>query len=504
MGGLEVGGVVKKTLIFASGVVAKVFIQKITSQYFSNNSYIIVCKDSSILPSELPSSIETFVVDYTSSFRISSIFLEEIQDIFLIIENADERFVLYDLVRSFAPKTKIVLFNNHEFTTHTYESYGDMVVTLREDLWKDNKLDNNLVVIDSEHLVANRLTQRLTNVPLIPRGFGLEQGELMEIPVPPGSSFAYRHIGSISQKKWRIVGVYRSAKFILATHTFMILPNDVLLGAGDAVVLSEVYRRAKSDMGQFPSPFGKDIFVYVDTTLSDKDSVLGCIEDTLFLHTHLKNNYLFIKVLNPSNLLLLQRVQELIDGYNLSKVRLEFVYRESKFVKYLEQDSKKRPGLIVVNEDLFLPRANRLALFKTGSPVLKTGHKSIKEVKNSFLIVDESLQKVENIASILFDISKQLNLGTRFYDFEPDSAHQETLLNNIENLAKIVSQKPQITLSDSLNPILFLQQSNEVFLQFIPFDISITRAKLFAFVSVDSHKLSFLVERNPQIFIPCY
>ncbi|RDU52973.1 potassium transporter TrkA [Helicobacter sp. MIT 00-7814] len=492
----------KKTLVLADGIVAKIFIQKIVTQYFSNNSYIIVCKDSAMLPAQIPSSIETFVLDYTSAFRLSNIFEGTLQDVFIIIENPKERFVLYDLVREFNPKIKIVLFNNHEFTTHTAQGTDNAAVTLREDLQKKGEVDTNLVVIDSENLVANRLTQRLPNVPLIPRGFGLEQGELMEIAVPPGSIFAYRHIGSIQQKKWRIVGIYRRAELILASHSLVILPNDVLLTAGDSVVLSDVYRRARSDIGQFPSPFGKDIFLYIDIGLSDEFSLLGALEDALFLHKHLKNNQLIIQVLNPANMELLEKIREIITKSDAPKVQLNFSYRISDFPTLLESDTKKRPGLIIINQDIFFSRKNRSALYKSGAPVLKVGNERIESVKRSFLIVDSNLQKAENIASVMFDISKQLQLGTRFYDFDPDSNHQHTLLNNIENLAKIFSQQPEITLSNSFNPILFLQQNAETFLQFIPFDSSITRTKLLAFVSVDSHKLSFLIEKNPQIFIP--
>lgn len=487
----------KKTLVFADGIVAKIFIQKIITQYFSNNAYVIVCKDSAMFPAQIPNSIETYCFDYTSAFRLESICGSDIQDVFIVIDEPKERFVLYELIRTFNAKVRIVLYNNHEFTTHTIEG-NDNVVMLREDLRLKGMIDTNLIVIDSEHLVANRLTQRLANVPLIPRGFGLEQGELMEIAIPPGSIFTYRHIGSIQQKKWRIVGIYRRAEFILATHTLVLQPNDVMLVAGDHLVLSEIYRSAKSDIGQFPSPFGKDIFLYIDPTKSSVQSVLDDIQDALFLHTHIKSDKLHIFVLNPSNFALLESIRSHQDP----KVQIHLVYDNSDFCTQLRKDHKKRPGLIMLNHDLFMPRKHRRVLFEIATPVLKTGYKRLQEVQKSFLVVDEGLQKGENIASVMFDISKQLSITTRFYDFNPDSEHQRTLLNNIENLGKIFSQKPEITYSSSQNPILFLQQSLEVYLQFVPFDSSITQMRLFAFGSMDSQRLSFGLDANPQIFIP--
>ena len=487
----------KKTLVFADGIVAKIFIQKIITQYFSNNAYAIVCKDATILPEQIPNSIQTYCFDYTSAFRLESLCSRDIQDVFIVIEDPKERFVLYELIRGFNAKVRIVLYNNHEFTTHTTEGSNN-VVMLREDLRLKDMVDTNLVVIDSEHLVANRLTQRLTNVPLIPRGFGLEQGELMEIAIPPGSIFTYRHIGSIQQKKWRIVGIYRRAEFILATHTLVLQPNDVMLVAGDNVVLSEIYRSAKSDIGQFPAPFGKDIFLYVDPTRLSVQAILDDIQDALFLHTHIKSDTLHIIVLNPSNFALLESIR----SHQAPKVHIHFVYDNTDFCAQIDSDHKKRPGLIMVNHELFISRKNRQALHKINTPVLKTGYKRLKEVQKSFLIVDEGLQKGENIASVMFDISKQLNIAARFYDFNPDSEYQRTLLNNIENLAKIFSQQPEVTYSNSYNPILFLQRSHDVYLQFVPFDSSLTTIRFLTLGSMDPKKLSLGLDTNPQIFIP--
>ena len=490
----------KKTLVLADGIVAKIFIQKVLSQYFSNNPYIIVAKDCATLPDEIPDVIESHILDYTSKFRISEIFSSDIQDIFIIVENAKERFVLYRIIRELSPKTRIVLYNNHEFTTHTKDSTESATI-LREDLRLNGENDTNLVVIDSENLVANRLTQRLANVPLIPRGFGLEQGEIMEIVVPPGSIFTYRHIGSIQQRKWKIVGIYRAQEFILSTNNFVIYPNDVLLVVGESKVLAEIYRLAKSDIGQFPSPFGRDIFLYVDLAFSSSDNVFECIEDALFLHKHLKNNKLFIQVLNPTNPAFLEQVKS-IECEKNKKVQVNIIYDTNNLSTQIQKDSTKRPGLIVINNDIFALSKNRATLYKCALPVLKVGTRRLSKVKKSFLIVGESLQKSENIASVMFDISKQLNIALRFYDFDPDSAHQHDIISHIENVAKVFKAKPEILYSSTQNPITLLNQSDEVVLQFMPFDVGITKNTRFAFFSMDSHRLSLSLEKNPQIFIP--
>lgn len=490
----------KKTLVLADGIVAKIFIQKILSEYFSNNPYIIVAKDLNTLPNEMPDTIESHLLDYTSKFRVGEIFTSDIQDIFIILENPKERFVLYRIIRELSPKTRIVLYNNHEFTTPT-KGGTESAITLREDLRLNGQNDANLVVIDSENLVANRLTQRLANVPVIPRGFGLEQGEIMEIAVPPGSIFTYRHIGGIEQKKWKIVGIYRAQEFILSSNDFVIYPNDVLLVAGEAKMLAELYRIAKSDIGQFPLPFGRDIFLYIDMAFSSMGAIFECIEDALFLHKHLKNNKLFIQVLNPTNQESLEQIKS-IEGEENPKVEVNIIYNTSSLSVQIQKDSTKRPGLIVVNNDIFATTENRITLYECALPVLKVGTKRLNKAKKSFLIVGEGLQKSENIASVMFDISKQLSITSRFYDFDPDSAHQHNTISHIENVAKVFNTKPEILYSSTQNPILLLKQSDEVVLQFIPFDMSITKKTRFSLFCMDSHRLSFSLEKNPQIFIP--
>ena len=53
-------------------------------------------------------------------------------------------------------------------------------------------------------VLANGMVEKLPNVPVLAQNIGLKQGEIMEIRIPFGSSYAYRYIGSIEQKQWKI------------------------------------------------------------------------------------------------------------------------------------------------------------------------------------------------------------------------------------------------------------------------------------------------------------
>ena len=56
-----------------------------------------------------------------------------------------------------------------------------------------------------------------------------DQAEIMEIRVPFGSSYAYRYIGSIEQKEWKIFGLYRNRKLLNIKPSLVLKPNDVIL-----------------------------------------------------------------------------------------------------------------------------------------------------------------------------------------------------------------------------------------------------------------------------------
>ncbi|MFX4253416.1 potassium transporter TrkA, partial [Aliarcobacter butzleri] len=70
------------------------------------------------------------------------------------------------------------------------------------------------------------MVERLPNIPVLAQKIGLKQGEIMEIRVPFGSSYAYRSIGTIEQKQWRIFGLYRNQKMIEINPTLVLKPND--------------------------------------------------------------------------------------------------------------------------------------------------------------------------------------------------------------------------------------------------------------------------------------
>ncbi|TLD97388.1 potassium transporter TrkA [Helicobacter jaachi] len=468
----------KKTLIIAQGDVAKLVLDTILDKYFSNDYYVVIAKDESFIPPKVPSSFEFHIFDYTSAYRISQVVNDDIVNIFLVLDDESEIIATYKILREMSKKTRIV--------------------TAIEQSTPEMQADSNLVMLNQKLIFANKFIERLPNVPLIPRSFGLGQGEIMEVAIPAGSIFAYRHIGSIQQKKWRIVGVYRRGELLLSSHSMIIQPNDSLLIAGEPKTLNDVYKQIKSDIGQFPAPFGRDIFLYVDMSLSNEHRIWSDVQNALFLNKHLKNNKLFIHVLNPCSFELLDNIKAL-ESKNVA-VRID--YTRASFKDKITQDAQKRFGLVIINKDIFASRKNRRVLFELSIPVLKTGWEYIDECKKSFVILTKNMGNTENVASIVFDISKQLNLEVDVYDYDADASYHDEIMQSYEELSRIFERKMHAIQTDSKNPILYLQDSFTPYLCFVPFERNISRTKFFSFISTDVHKIESMNNKNPQIFIP--
>lgn len=470
----------KKTLIVAQGDIAKTFLNTILDKYFSNDSYIVVSKDKSLMPDKVPSSFELHHFDYTSLFRMAQLISKDIDSVFLVLDDTDEVIATYELVRALSKKVRIVMSLDMQRQTTQIKN------------------DGNVSILNEKLIISNKFIERLPNVPLIPRSFGLGQGEIMEVNVPSGSIFAYRHIGSIQQKTWRIVGVYRRGELILSTHSLVIRPNDNLLIAGDPKKLNEVYMQIKSGLGQFPAPFGRDIVLYVDMSLSNEHKIWNDVQDALFLNEHLKNNKLFIYILNPSNFAFLNKLKEL----ESKSVQVRVDYDSVDFKERISKDSQKRFGLVIINHDIFASRKNRRALFELSIPVFKTGWEPIKECKQGFVVLSENMGNTENVASVVFDVSKQLHLDIDVYDYDTDASYHNEIMQRYEELARIFGCKINIIQTDSKNPILYLQDSFIPYLCFVPFERSISRTKTFSFFSTDSYKIVSMNNKNPQVFIP--
>lgn len=478
--------VLKKVVLILDGIVAKNFLETTLQKYFSNNLYIVITKDSSLLPPKIPSAFSCYEFDYTSSFHLEQVLIEhskaEISNVFIIIESVEEKQAVFKICKKLCKDSRIVTLKN---------GFSEKVL---------QKRDDKAIFIDETNIVASQFISRLPNVPIIPRGFGLGKGEIMEIGVPFGSLFAYRHIGSIQQKNFKIIGVYRQDELILATFSLVVQPQDIMLVAGEPKALNNLYKQIKSDIGQFPSPFGRDIYVYVDMSTQSSQSILKEIDEAIYLHSSIRSTKLFVNVLHPRDFATISQIKKMCQ--NDSSISLIFDYQNLSFRQRLSIDSEKKIGLIFVGEKIFSKRSNRAALFRTNSPVLKSAKENLKEAKTCFVVLNQQMNKGENISSVIFDISAQIKMQIEVYDFDPDALHQEDIIKDYAALAKSFEAKIDFIKTENKNPIFYLNELKQSRLHFLPFEECITKSRFFAGFSTKIERLSVFLDRHPQLLVP--
>ncbi len=158
--------------------------------------------------------------------------------------------------------------------------------------------DDNVKIINIHELMASSLYEELPNVPIIAKNIGLAQGEIMEVLVPFGSSYAYRHIGSMSNRKWKIILIYRNDKQIFPNNATMIKPNDRLVIAGNPNLLEEVYKSITQRRKLFPEPFGKNLYLILDMNQEDSEDILIELNEAIFMTEQFSKSKLYIRTLN--------------------------------------------------------------------------------------------------------------------------------------------------------------------------------------------------------------
>lgn len=159
-------------------------------------------------------------------------------------------------------------------------------------------------------------------------------------------------------------------------------------------------------------------------------------------------------------------------------------------------------GLIVVGRELFLSKKHRRALHKTATPVYKTNTSGLSKTTQSVVVLNESLSINEDMSSVIFDVSMQMDLGLLLYDFDPNKRYKNEIVNHYENLANTLNRKIEIFQTDIKNPIMYLNSLRNPILHFMPFEECITQTRYLWFLSTKVEKLAFLNDDHPQIFIP--
>ena len=469
----------KNILILASGSIAKHFIDWVSKNRVAENQYYVTCYKADTTPEKLGKNVTLIEADPTSFSKLSRIMSQtKFSNIFVVMEDIeDARYVLKNIAL-INTRLRIVLVNQWD----------------DEEIGKDQE---NITIVHTHALVAAHLYDQLPNVPLVAQNVGLGKGEIMEVHIPFGSSYAYRHIGSIVQRKWKIAALYRDEKQILPTNATMIRPNDTILILGKPLVLDGVYRTINKRMGLFPEPFGKNIYLVLDFRY-DKKHLIRYVEEALYLLNKLEDKTLFIRVVYPNDFELLDRLKT----YESQNVSISISYKNEGLCSLIEYDIHEyNIGLVMNSISTFESDKLKVTLYNLRKLVYLFADTSLVHAKNSIVLMHEK-EKMESISSTAFDITETLGISLSLCDFDPegDFENKEMIIEHYETLTHIFNMEIKIEQKIS-NPIRELSNMRDI-LQIAPFEEHLNGATWKKLISMKVQDFLLTTHRHPKLLVP--
>lgn len=464
----------KKILIISEGDTSENFINRVIDTYTSENIYYVVQTKAKKFPNANPKRFKFYEFDPTSLYKLSNLLKMDFSQVFILMDNPMDVENTIKNIRIIKKQLRIIVLNK----------------------WKLTNEDANVVMINSKEILSSRMLDYLPNVPVIAQNVGVGEGEIMEVHVPFGSSFVYKHIGVIEQKEWRIVAIYRNRKLILPNRRRMIQPNDSLVLVGEPAVLKSVYRAIKRELGQFPEPYGSNLYVYLDMDLLNQKKALDFLKRAIFAHEKF-GNLLIIKIVNPSNIDLIWKIKEL----RSQNIIIDINYNTNGLQEsFLEDIKKQHVGLVIVPNEMFQDHRVRTMFYNAAVPVLKIAEKNISFLKDASIILGEN-RDFEKISSTIFDISEKMNINIELYNYTNESQEaKEQVVEHYSNLATIFSKNVKI-IKDGENPIKKLKRKDD-FMQILPFTKKLTIKNFYSLFTTDSERLYHKLDNHHQMFIP--
>ncbi|MCR4942268.1 MAG: potassium transporter TrkA [Campylobacter sp.] len=465
----------KEILIIAQGQLARSFVKRLYTARSNLHHYTIISQDSEILQNQNLSDSFTFHnFDATSFSKLKAVASEIFSQYMIIIQDLQTSLVVYENLRKISLKTNIVMLS----------------------LWhlpSQFDTDKHLEIVDTRSIIASHFVAQLPDMPAYADNIGLGSGEIIEVKVPIGSSYMYRHLINIKQKRWRIALIYRGGKIIMPRPEVMICPNDSLIIVGEPNVVQRIFRNIKREPGQFPSPFGSNIFVFIDMHCMDKQRVAKLIEDSLFVHENLNNKRIIFMVVNPT---LGENLEKLKEITQIKGVNVMFDYFSYKDENLKAQIASNDVGLIICDNKYFFK--NKILLYELKIPVLKLGNSNFAEVKQG-VILSDGKENIENQSAVIMDFSAQLDMEIRLYFFAKNNDDM-ALEEHFENLNELFEKRIKIQNCKDINPLIRLS-GEENLLQFIAFSEFIAKGGGVA-LSTNLTKHFKKLSQNSQLFVP--
>jgi len=467
----------KKVLVIVDGIVAKKLLDRMVEANTGENSYDIIYMNDDILPSIKPSNFIFYQFDPTSLSKLVTVLNKEIHtEVLIALRSKDETINVIKNIRIKKKNIQITIYNN----------------------WGIELNDPNINSYNGIDVLANGLLEKLPNIPVVAQNIGLREGEIMEIRVPFGSTYAYRYIGSIEQKEWKIFGLYRNQKLINIKPSLILKPNDIILIIGNPKVLMQVYSAITKSHGQFPMPFGQNIYLFLDSFIQEENEILTSVKESLLLHQKLKNKELHIKITRPTSPKLISTIRDLLNS--TPNVNIEIDYHNIGLKNILNNDKKRFDiGLIVLSHSLLKFKETIKQILDLKIPIYKLGESSLAKTKKTVVLLNDT-KSYEQISPMIFDISSQFKTATKIFNITPIENDKDDLIEHFENLSKIFNHTIEIV-SNNKNPIRELKKERNA-LQILPLKKAMFDTRIIDFFSTDSDLLSFDLSHFNQLLIP--
>lgn len=468
----------KNVLLILNGNISKYLIKRMLDLNNNLNQYNIVYTDESILPKTIPANFLFYKFDPTSYSKLSFLLKKDYyQDALIAMDSKEETLAVIENIRK-------------KFKTLNFTVY---------DKWNMELNDPNIKFYRSNDVISNGLVEQLPNIPVFAQNIGLRKGEIMEIKIPFGSNYAYRYIGSISQKDWKIVALYRAGELLKIKPSLILKPSDVIIVVGKPYVLTQVYSAIAKTNTQFPMPFGSNIYLYIDLYIQSKEEAYDAIEDCIILHKRMKNHSLILKITRPTKVEVIEKIESLVK--NISNVIIDMDYHNIGIQKILKLDKVKYDiGMIVLTKSLLKYNEAIKNIVSLKLPVFKIGFEHISSLKNSLILLNEN-KIYEQISPVLFDISNQLKIKPKIFDIDPiGDKSRENLISHLNNLSKIFNQNIMIV-NEKANPVKRLEKEHNI-LQILPLEEEMFKKRRVKFLTTNSDHLSFDMSKFNQLLIP--
>jgi len=471
----------KNILILADGSIAKHFIEWVGRKRVVDNKYYVVSYTENTIPENMAQNISHIEADPTSFSKLRMI-MEDVKysNIFIVMEKIDDAQYSLKNIRIVDNKIRVILANQ-------WDDY---------EIGRDDG-EENVTILNNDEIISAHLYDHLPNVPVVAQNVGLGKGEIMEILVPFGSTYAFRHVGSILQRKWKIAAIYRDEKQILPNNATMIRPNDTLLVVGKPIVLDGVYKTINKRIGLFPEPFGQDLYLIIDFRY-DQESVLLYIKECIYLLDKLENKALFIRVLYPNNFELIDEIKT----YERENITMSVCYDDKDILSLLEYDIQEHDiGLVINSLNTFEEDELRELLYSLKKVVYLFGDQLLYNIKECIVLMDEK-EKMESISSTAFDISESLNLKLTLADFDPegDFDSRKMTIEHYETISHIFNMDINIE-QKIANPVRELSAMEDI-LQIAPFEKEFRIGNILKYASTKVQDFLLTSKRHPKLLVP--